>query len=66
MSPAEKLRAALELHEVGVAVMRQNLRRRHPEAPPSRIEQLLLTWLRTRPVAEHGDSVGRVSARLQL
>lgn len=66
MSPAEKLRAALELHEVGVAVMRQNLRRRHPDAPQSRIEQLLSTWLRTRPGAEHGDSVGRVSARLHL
>lgn len=65
MSPAEKLRAALELHEVGVAVMRQNLRRRHPDAPHSRIEQLLAAWLRTRPGAEHGDGVGRVSSRLQ-
>jgi hypothetical protein len=65
MSPAEKLRAALELHEVGVAVMRQNLRRRHPDATQSRIEQLLSAWLHTRPGAEHGDSAGRVSARLQ-
>lgn len=66
MSPAEKLRAALELHEVGVAVMRQNLRRRHPEASESRIEQMLSAWLRTPPEAEHGDSAGRVSARLEL
>lgn len=65
MSPAEKLRAALELHEVGVAIMRQNLRRRHPEASESRIEELLTSWLRTRPGAEHGDSAGRVSARFQ-
>jgi len=55
----------LELHEVGVAVMRQNLRRRHPDATQSRIEQLLSAWLHTRPGAEHGDSAGRVSARLQ-
>jgi len=48
------------------AVMRQNLRRRHAEASEARIEDLLSTWLRTRLGAEHGDSVGRVSARLQL
>lgn len=65
MGPAEKLRAAFELHEVGVALMRQNLRRRHPTASDERIEELLANWLRTRPGAEHGDSAGRPSARLR-
>jgi hypothetical protein len=64
MSPAEKLRAALELHEVGVALMRQNLRRRNPDASTADIEELLSGWLRTRPGAEHGDAVGRPSRRL--
>ena len=65
MSPAAKLRAALELHEVGVALMRQNLRRRHPEASAEQIERLLDAWLQVRPGAEHGDGVGRPSERLQ-
>lgn len=64
MSPAEKLRAALELHDVGVALMRQNLRRRNPNVSAADIEKLLLDWVRTRPGAEHGDAVGRPSRRL--
>lgn len=64
MTPAEKLRAALELHEVGVELMRQNLRRRHPDASDGTIEQLLADWLRTRPGAEHGDAAGRPSTRV--
>lgn len=64
MTPAEKLRAALELHEVGVELMRQNLRRGHPDASDETIEQLLTDWLRTRPGAEHGDAAGRPSTRV--
>ncbi|HVT44938.1 MAG TPA: hypothetical protein VMT00_11145 [Thermoanaerobaculia bacterium] len=55
---AARLRAALELHDAGVALMRQNLVRRHPEATPEEIERLLGQWLRTRPGAEHGDGEG--------
>jgi hypothetical protein len=65
MSPAEKLRAALELHEAGVALMRQNLRRRNPDASAADVEELLSAWLRTRPGAEHGDAAGRPSRRLR-
>jgi hypothetical protein len=65
MSPAEKFRAALELHEAGVAVMRQNFRRRNPGASAAQIEDLLSAWLRTRPGAEHGDTAGRPSSRLR-
>lgn len=40
--------------------MRENLRRRHPEAGEAEIEHLLGAWLRERPGAEHGDGPGRV------
>ena len=63
MGPVEKLRAALELHEVGVALIRQNLRRRHPDEPDDTIERRLTKWLRTRPGTEHGDAAGRPSTR---
>ncbi len=63
MSPVDKLRAAFELHEVGVALMRQNLRRRHPGESDKAIDELLTDWLRTRPGAEHGDAAGRPSTR---
>lgn len=58
-TPAERLRIALDLHDAGVEMMRQNLRRRHPGASDQEIERLLLAWLRERPGAEHGDAVGR-------
>jgi hypothetical protein len=50
---------ALDLHDTGVDLMRQNLRRRHPGASGQEIERLLLAWLHERPGAEHGDAVGR-------
>ncbi|MEX0658124.1 MAG: hypothetical protein WD080_03230 [Egibacteraceae bacterium] len=50
--PAARLRTALSLHDDGVALMRQNLRRRHPRASDSEIDELLDAWLRERPGAE--------------
>ena len=55
---AAALRCALDMHEAGVALMRQNLRRRHPEARDSEVDELLAEWLATRPGAEYGDSSG--------
>jgi hypothetical protein len=58
---------ALDLFQAGVDVMRQNLRRRHPEAQDEEIERLLGDWLQERPGAESGDCPGRpvdVNARL--
>ena len=55
---AERLRTTLDLHETGVALMRQNLRRAHPEASDSEIEQLLQAWLCERPGAPDGDAEG--------
>jgi hypothetical protein len=59
LSPAAKLRLALDLFEDGVALMRQKLRRSSPEATDAEIERALKAWLSTRPGAEHGDSYGR-------
>lgn len=56
---AEALRAALELFDTGVALMRQNLRRHRPDVDEATIDRLLDSWLLTRPGAEHGDSAGR-------
>ena len=60
-------RMTLDLFQTGVEVMRQNLRRRHPEAQDDEIERLLGEWLHERPGAESGDCQGRavdVNARL--
>ena len=56
---AERLRLALDLFAVGEAMMRQNLRRKHPDASGAEIEAWLAAWLRERPGAEDGDAPGR-------
>ncbi|MDP8968935.1 MAG: hypothetical protein M3N52_00155 [Actinomycetota bacterium] len=56
---AARLRTALALFDDGVALMRQNLRRAHPDAPEEEIERRLRSWLQQRPGAEHGDGEGR-------
>ncbi|WP_437940278.1 hypothetical protein [Sorangium sp. So ce341] len=56
---AENLRLAFELHDAGVALMRQNLRRRLPEASEEDIDERLADWLRERPGAEFGDAEGQ-------
>jgi hypothetical protein len=56
---AQTFRATLDLFQTGVDLMRQNLRRRHPDATPQEIEQLLRLWLHERPGAEAGDCPGR-------
>ncbi|HEU4404125.1 MAG TPA: hypothetical protein VFS43_02355 [Polyangiaceae bacterium] len=56
----ENLRLTFELHEAGVDRMRQNLRRRWPEASEEDLEARLLAWLRERPGAELGDAEGEI------
>lgn len=66
-SIADAFRTTLDLFDTGLDLMRQNLRRSHPEAGDEEIEGLLRTWLLDRPGAEFGDSPGRpvdVSTRL--
>jgi hypothetical protein len=59
MAMAERLRAAFDLFELGVSIMRTRLRREHPGATDAEIEAMVRQWLSTRPGAEHGDAVGR-------
>ena len=66
-SVADAFRATLDLFEAGVDLMRQNLRRRHPEANDEAIEELLHEWLLDRPGAASGDAAGQpvdLSSRL--
>ncbi|NQW02589.1 MAG: hypothetical protein HQ485_01015 [Acidobacteria bacterium] len=58
-SPPWSLAVALDLFEVGVALMRQNLRRQFPAADDQDIDRRLHDWLRHRPGAEQGDAHGR-------
>jgi Rv0078B-related antitoxin len=54
-----KLRAALDLFDVGVALMRENLKRARPTADEHEIDDALRRWLHERPGAEFGDCPGR-------
>jgi hypothetical protein len=58
-SPGGRLRLALDLFATGEAMMRQNLKRRFPQADEAEIEARLSAWLSERPGAEAGDSAGR-------
>lgn len=64
MDPAEltaeqKIQLAFEMHELGCAMMRENLRRRFPDETDEERERRFVEWLQTRPGAEQGDAVGR-------
>jgi hypothetical protein len=50
----------IDLFQTGLDLMRQNLRRRHPDVTEDEIEQLLQRWLLERPGAEAGDCPGRI------
>ena len=66
---ADAFRTTLDLFETGLGLMRQNLRRTHPESADEEIEQLLHDWLLQRPGAESGDCPGRfvdVKRRLKI
>lgn len=56
---AAKLRLALDLYESGEVIMRQNLRRKHPDESAEQIESRLEAWVCSRPHAPHGDGEGR-------
>jgi hypothetical protein len=65
-SMSDAFRTTLDLFDTGVDLMRQNLRRQHPQANEDAIDRRLRQWLLERPGAELGDSPGRpvdVSAR---
>jgi hypothetical protein len=49
---------AIQMHNDGVAIMRQNLRRRYPDETEREIAIRLRHWLDDRPGAKYGDCVG--------
>ncbi len=53
-SVLKRAEAAFDLYETGQIIMRQNLRRRHPDLDGAEIEQRLAEWNHRRPGAEHG------------
>ena len=63
MSNADRLVARLytaaDLWATGVALQRQSIRRRHPDASEAQVEHLLGRWLQERPGAELGDGPQR-------
>ena len=66
-STRDALRTTLDLFNTGLDLMRQNLRRDHPQANEDEIDRRLRQWLQARPGAEAGDCPGRpvdLSARL--
>ena len=46
---AERLRSALDMHDLGVKLYRQRMRREHPDADRREIEGLVRTWLTAPP-----------------
>jgi hypothetical protein len=55
----QRLEVALDLHRMGVEIMRQNFVRRHAQATEQQIDDLLAEWMRSRPL----DAPGRPSRR---
>lgn len=51
------------LMEAGIALMRQNIRRRHPGESEAGIDALLSAWLRRAKDPIPGDVAGSVRAR---
>ena len=59
-----RLRLALDLFATGEALMRQRIRRLHPDWTDVQVEGGMAEWLHDRPGAESGDAVGRPTNRL--
>ncbi|WP_283809643.1 hypothetical protein [Lujinxingia vulgaris] len=53
-SKAARLRLALQMADAGIAMKRQQLARRHPEASPAEVDAMLRAWLGERPLAGCG------------
>lgn len=60
----DRLLQTFELFEFGVEMMAANLRRKHPDASPEKIEELLEQWLAAEPAASDGEALDLHDARL--
>jgi hypothetical protein len=56
---AERFRLTLDIFEFGERLLRQKLRRKHPQATEAELEAGIVEWLQRRPGAEQGDGEGR-------
>ena len=52
---SERFQTTLDLWATGVALQRQTIRRKHPDASDDDIDRMLTAWLQHRPGAEKGD-----------
>jgi hypothetical protein len=68
MPEADKCRAnaatTAVLMDAGIALMRQNIRRRNPGETEAEIDALLSAWLRRTDDPVPGDTAGSVRARV--
>lgn len=48
-SEAARVRAALDMHELGVKLYRQRMRREHPQASRSEVDGMVRVWLAEPP-----------------
>lgn len=55
------LTETVELHELGVAIMRQNLRRRMPGATESEVDDAVAKWLREPRPGDLGEGLRLVA-----
>jgi len=60
LSPAEKLKLSLQMFEYGCQLMRENLRRQHPELDAEALERALQAWLRNRSDTDYGGGPMRL------
>jgi hypothetical protein len=56
---ARRMRLALDLAELGEAMLRTRLARKHPGATAEEVEAMVVAWRSRRPGAERGDGEGR-------
>jgi hypothetical protein len=64
-TPADRVRAALDLCELGERMLRERLRRDNPNISDEQIETAVDAWYARRPGAEHGDMPGVPSSRFR-
>lgn len=64
LSMGEKLRLAIQLSELGIAMKKQQIKNLHPELSSARQTEIFDDWLLRRPTAPIGDSAGRARQTL--
>lgn len=62
----QNMATAATLFVAGRAVMRENIRRRNPNASATAIERLLAAWMRRDDDPVPGDTVGNVRFKARI